>query len=116
MYLESRLRDMIIRGGENIYPIEIENRLIEHPGVAEAAVIGVPHEKLGQEVLAVLVPRDGTTLDPADVRDWVAATLAAFKVPARVRVVDALPHNASGKVIKRDLEDRFATGADLPHP
>ncbi|EFC86669.1 class I adenylate-forming enzyme family protein [Parafrankia sp. EUN1f] len=115
VYLESRLRDMIIRGGENIYPIEIENRLIEHPDIAEAAVIGVPHEKLGQEVLAVLVPRDGTTLDPADVRDWVAATLAAFKVPSRVRVVDALPHNASGKVIKHDLEVRFATDADLPH-
>ncbi|ONH59001.1 AMP-dependent synthetase [Frankia sp. CcI49] len=116
VYLESRLRDLIIRGGENIYPIEIENRLIEHPGIAEAAVIGVPHHQLGQEVLAVLVPHDGSILDPAEVRDWVAATLAAFKVPARIRIVDALPHNASGKVIKRDLEDRFAEDADLPHP
>ncbi len=116
LFVESRLRDMIIRGGENIYPIEIENRLVDHPDIAEAAVIGAPHRELGQEVMAVVVARDGAAVDPAAVREWVAATLAAYKVPAHVRVVDALPYSASGKVLKRDLEDRFATPSLAPPP
>lgn len=103
--LESRMRDLIIRGGENIYPIEIENRLVEHPAIAEACVIGVDHQVLGQEVKAFVVPAAGATIDPADVRAWAAATLAAFKVPAVVEVRDSLPYNAVGKVLKHLLED-----------
>ncbi|MCL9793999.1 class I adenylate-forming enzyme family protein [Frankia sp. AgKG'84/4] len=116
LFVESRLRDMIIRGGENIYPIEIENRLVDHPHIAEAAVIGTPHRELGQEVMAVVVAREGATVEAAAVRSWVATTLAGFKVPAHVRVVDALPYSASGKVLKRDLEVRFAAAPAATPP
>lgn len=110
LYVESRLRDLIIRGGENIYPIEIENRLLGHPDIADAAVIGVSHRELGQEVMAVIVPREGATVDADGVRRWVATGLAPFKVPAHVRVVDALPYGATGKVAKLELEERFGPG------
>lgn len=104
LQLESRLRDMIIRGGENVYPIEIENRLSEHPEILDAAVIGVPHDELGQEVLAVVV---APGLTAADVRQWAGRTLAPFKVPAHVRFVASLPYSATGKLLKRELETRF---------
>ena len=104
LYLESRKRDMIIRGGENIYPIEIENRLEEHPDVLEAAVIGVDHRTLGQEVKAVVVPRAGRRIDVDDVKQFVGATLAYYKVPAHVDVRhEPLPRNATGKVMKHVL-------------
>ena len=103
MHLEGRRQDLIIRGGENISPIEIENRLFEHPGIAEVAVIGVDHPKLGQEVVAFVVPHTGSDLTEADVQRWVAETLASFKVPSRVEFRDELPHNASGKVLKHVL-------------
>ena len=105
LYLESRLRDLIIRGGENIYPIEIENRLVEHPAIAEAAVVGVPHPQLGQEVKAVCVRRAGTDLDAEDVRQWVAERHARYKVPTIVEFRDALPRTDTGKVRKTDLID-----------
>ncbi|MFD0690712.1 class I adenylate-forming enzyme family protein [Actinomadura fibrosa] len=104
LYLESRMRDLIIRGGENIYPIEIEYRLVEHPDVDDACVIGVPHPVLGQEVKAVVVPRPGAVLTAGEVREWAAGALASFKVPAHVEFRDALPYNETGKVIKRLLE------------
>lgn len=101
--LESRLRDLIIRGGENIYPIEVENRLVEHPDIVDAAVVGIDHPDLGQEVRAVIVVRDGATVAPEDVRAWVGAALARYKVPALVDVVDSLPRNETGKVLKHQL-------------
>ena len=104
LLLESRMRDLIIRGGENIYPIEIENRLEEHPDVLEVAVIGVPHHQLGQEVAAVVVARPGSMLLADEVRAWVGAELAKFKIPAHVVFREELPHNASGKVVKHELE------------
>jgi len=103
LYLDGRGSDLIIRGGENIYAIEIENRLIEHPSIAEAAVIGVPDRVLGEQVKAFVVSRAGTTIDADVVREWVGGTLAAFKVPAEVELVPELPHNASGKVLKKLL-------------
>ncbi|SEG93502.1 Acyl-CoA synthetase (AMP-forming)/AMP-acid ligase II [Thermomonospora echinospora] len=105
LYLESRIRDLILRGGENIYPIEIEHRLVEHPGIAEACVIGVPHRILGQEVKAFVVPEKGSRLTVEEVRAWAGETLAAFKVPAYVEFRDALPYNETGKVMKRLLEE-----------
>jgi long-chain acyl-CoA synthetase len=106
--ITDRKKDMIIRGGENIYCVEIENRLVEHPAVADAAVIGVPHAELGEEVKAVvqLEPRaqEGESLTADDVRRWVAAELADFKVPAHVELRTApLPRNASGKLLKNVL-------------
>jgi len=103
VHLEGRRQDLIIRGGENISPIEIENRLFEHPDVAEAAIVGVDHPTLGQEVVAFVVPHSPGALTDDDVKQWVASTLAGFKVPSRVELRDELPHNASGKVLKHVL-------------
>jgi acyl-CoA synthetase (AMP-forming)/AMP-acid ligase II len=106
LYLASRRRDLIIRGGENIYPVEIENRLEEHPGVAEVAVLPVEHEELGQEVRAVVVPVAGVTLTPDELAAWCAKELSYFKVPAHWEIRDEpLPRNASGKVVKQVLVD-----------
>jgi acyl-CoA synthetase (AMP-forming)/AMP-acid ligase II len=106
LFLDGRGTELIIRGGENVYPIEIENRLIEHPGIAEAAVIGVPDRVLGEQVKAVVVRQAGADdLDAAGVQDWVAATLAAFKVPAVVEFRHELPHTATGKVQKTLLKE-----------
>jgi acyl-CoA synthetase (AMP-forming)/AMP-acid ligase II len=104
LFLASRKRDMIIRGGENVYPVEIENRLEEHPGVLEAAVVGVDHRELGQEVKAVVVPRAGARLDPEQIRAFVAEKLAYYKVPGYVEIRrEPLPRNATGKVLKNVL-------------
>lgn len=100
LFLDSRGSDLIIRGGENIYPIEIENRLIEHPDIAEVAVVGVEHRTLGQEVAAFVVRAPGSTLEASEVQRWVSEGLAPFKVPTIVTFIESLPHNAVGKVMK----------------
>jgi acyl-CoA synthetase (AMP-forming)/AMP-acid ligase II len=104
LFVESRMRDMILRGAENIYPIEIEHRLVEHPDIADAAVIGAPHRELGQEVKAFVVLAPGAELSAADVQRWVGETLAAHKVPAYVEFRDSLPYTATGKLMKHELE------------
>jgi long-chain acyl-CoA synthetase len=102
--ITDRLKDMIIRGGENIYCVEIENRLVEHPAVADAAVIGVPHPELGEEVKAVVQVEPEHELTVDEVRSWVRQELADFKVPAHVELQgDPLPRNASGKLLKNVL-------------
>ncbi|HUP75111.1 MAG TPA: class I adenylate-forming enzyme family protein [Acidimicrobiales bacterium] len=102
--INSRARDMIIRGGENIYPIELERRLDAHPGVAESSVVGVDHAVLGQVVKAIVVPVTGVDLATADLARWVAETLAPYKVPTVWELrAEALPRNASGKVLKTVL-------------
>jgi acyl-CoA synthetase (AMP-forming)/AMP-acid ligase II len=106
VHLESRMRDLILRGGENVYPIEIEHRLVEHPSIEDAAVIGVDHPELGQEVKAFIVATEGVDLSVEEVQAWVAACLARFKVPAHVEFLDELPYNESGKVVKAVLEAR----------
>jgi len=99
-----RIKDMIIRGGENIYCVEIEQRLVDHPSIADAAIIGVPHPSLGEEVKAVVQVEAGESLTEDEVKAWVAETLANFKVPAYVELtVDKLPRNASGKLLKNVL-------------
>jgi long-chain acyl-CoA synthetase len=104
LYLTTRRTDLILRGGENVYPIEIENALEAHPDVAEAAVIGVPDDELGQLVVAVVVPRRYARLDEADLAAHVKQRLAYFKVPSRwVMRTDPLPRNASGKVVRSDV-------------
>jgi long-chain acyl-CoA synthetase len=104
LYITDRAKDMIIRGGENIYCVEIEQRLVEHPDVADAAVIGVPHDELGEEVKAVVQLNPDGSLTETDIQEWVAETLANFKVPAYVELTgDKLPRNASGKLLKNVL-------------
>jgi acyl-CoA synthetase (AMP-forming)/AMP-acid ligase II len=104
LYINSRARDLILRGGENVYPTEVEHVLEEHPRVDEAAVVGKDHEELGQEVVAFVVPRDGASLGLDDLRKWAAERLAGFKVPTHIRFQRTpLPRNATGKLLKSQL-------------
>jgi long-chain acyl-CoA synthetase len=98
-----RKKDLIIRGGYNVYPREIEEVLYEHPAVAEAAVIGLPNEQLGEEVGAAVTLRDGAIATPAELRDFVKGQVAAYKYPRRVWLVDALPKGPTGKILKREI-------------
>ncbi len=107
-YIVDRLKDVIIRGGENIYSSEIENRLFEHPGVADAAVVGIAHRTLGEEPAAVVQLAPGHDATEADLQKWVRDRLAAFKVPVAILFSDTpLPRNANGKILKRDLHKLF---------
>jgi len=108
LFLTDRINDMIISGGENVYPAEVERVLVEHPAVAEAAVIGVPDEKWGETVRAVVVPAPGAAPDTAELIDFCRQRLAGYKCPTSVEVVDALPRNATGKVLKYRLRERAA--------
>jgi acyl-CoA synthetase (AMP-forming)/AMP-acid ligase II len=102
--INSRKRDLILRASENVYPAEIEMCLEAHPDVREAAVVGVPHEELGQEVKAIVVPEEGRMPDPADLAAWVGGRLAYYKVPAHWELRDALlPRNAAGMIMKHVL-------------
>ena len=110
--ITDRAKDMLIRGGENVYCVEIEQRLVEHPDIADAAVVGVPHPELGEEVKAVIELVD-PSVDPGDdaIRQWVRDALAEFKVPAYVERWDGkLPRNASGKLLKNVLRGEAASG------
>jgi fatty-acyl-CoA synthase len=102
-----RIKDMIISGGENVYPAEVEDALLAHPDVVECAVIGVPDEKWGEVGRAVVVARDGVALEPADVLASLEGRLARFKIPKSLVVAAALPRTASGKLLKAEVRDRF---------
>lgn len=108
LYVVDRLKDVVIRGGENVYAAEVEAAIHEHPDVLEVAVVGVPHDRLGEEVGAVVRRRAGGSVTPDEIRDHVAARLAAFKVPTHVWISDhELPKNATGKVLKRELREQM---------
>ncbi len=100
LFLASRKRDMIIRGGENIYPAEIEAYLATHPAVAQAAVFGIPDERWGEEVGAWIQLENGSELDAEALRAWAAERLAHFKVPRYLRIVDDFPMTVTGKIQK----------------
>ncbi len=106
LYIVDRVKDMVIRGGENIYSVEIETVLYEHPAVSEAAVVGIPHQVLGEEVAAVVKRVPGSDVTEQDLKDHVSNRLAAFKVPVRIEIIDdELPRNPAGKILKRELRD-----------
>lgn len=107
--IRDRLRDMIISGGENIYPLEIENVLSEHPDVSDCAVIGIPDDRWGETVMAVVVAKAGAKPAPDALIDHLRNRIASYKCPRSVAFVDALPRNASGKVLKRVLRDSYGT-------
>ena len=113
VYIVDRWKDMYISGGENVYPAEVENVLYQLPGVAEAAIIGVPSEKWGEVGLAVLSLKPGATIDRATVVEHCVGRLAKFKIPHDIAIVDVLPRNAGGKVLKRELRTQFL-GTDAP--
>ena len=102
-FIVDRKKDMIIRGGYNVYPREIEEVLYGHPAVAEAAVIGVPHESLGEEVRAVVALKAGAAAREREIVDYCKEKLAAYKYPRSVSFVDALPKGPTGKILKREL-------------
>lgn len=108
VYIEGRKKDLIISGGQNIYPAEIEHVLSHHPAVHEVAVIGVPDSKWGEAVCAVIVPRDDHVLSAGEVRDHVTAHLASYKKPRYVQFVDQLPRSSLTYVLKAELRERFA--------
>jgi long-chain acyl-CoA synthetase len=102
-YIVDRKKDLIIRGGFNVYPREIEEVLYEHPAVAEAAVIGLPHDPLGEEIGAAVALKPGSTADPAELRDFVKERVAAYKYPRHVWMVDSLPKGPTGKIVRREI-------------
>ena len=104
LFLVDRKKEMIIRGGYNVYPREVEEVLYEHPSVLEAAVIGVPHETLGEDVAAIVVARAGTSLDPDELKVWAKERVAGYKYPRHVVVVDELPKSPTGKILKRGID------------
>jgi len=102
-YIVDRKKELIIRGGYNVYPREVEEVLYEHPAVLEAAVIGVPHAALGEEVAAAVALRPGAAATPDELRDWVKQRVAAYKYPRHVWLTDGLPKGATGKILKREI-------------
>jgi acyl-CoA synthetase (AMP-forming)/AMP-acid ligase II len=108
VYISGRIKDMIIRGGNNIYATDVEAVLLEHPDVQEAAVVGVPHDVLGEDVGAFIVPRGGATLEAPAIASFCEQRLADYKRPRHLWFVDELPRNATGKVMKHKLRDMAA--------
>ncbi len=115
-YVEDRLKDMILRGGENVYCAEVEAAIYEHPSIHEAAVFGIPDERLGEEVAVAIHLIDDATLTPEDLRTFLSTKIAAFMIPSRVIIVpDPLPRNPAGKFLKRELRQQLASQATV-HP
>jgi acyl-CoA synthetase (AMP-forming)/AMP-acid ligase II len=110
LFVQDRTKDMIVSGGENVYPREVEDVLYRHPAVAEAAVIGVPDPKWGEAVKAIVVVKPGATIDAKELMQFCDGQLAGYKRPRSVDFIDALPRNPSGKVLKRELREKFWVG------
>jgi long-chain acyl-CoA synthetase len=106
VFIEDRLKDMVLRGGENIYCAEVEAVIYEFEDVHEAAVFGLPHDRLGEEVACAILPKKGRTIDVDALRAHLSSKLASFKVPSVIDVAsEALPRNAAGKILKRELRE-----------
>ncbi|NIJ39434.1 fatty-acyl-CoA synthase [Sphingopyxis panaciterrae] len=110
LFIHDRMKDMIISGGENVYPAEVESAIFGHPAVQEVAVIGIPDAKWGETVKAVCVAKPGMTVEEADIIAWARDRIAAFKAPRSVDVIEALPRNASGKILRKDLRAPYWEG------
>jgi len=112
IYIQDRIKDVIITGGENVYPAEVESAIYGHPAVAEVAVIGVPSAKWGEEVKACIVPKPGVKVDEADIIAWARERIAAYKVPKSIDIIPAMPRNASGKILRRELRAPYWEGQE----
>jgi len=110
VYIHDRVKDMIVSGGENVYPAEVENVLMAHPGVADVAVIGVPDERWGETAKAIVVRAPGVEVSEHELIDFSRERLARFKCPTSVEWIDVLPRNPSGKVLKKDLREPYWAG------
>ncbi len=107
LYVVDRVKDMIISGGENVYPAEVESVLQGHEGIADVAVVGVPDDRWGEAVTAIVVPAAGAEITLEAVREFAGEQLARFKLPTRLQIVDELPRNPAGKILKFELRDQF---------
>jgi fatty-acyl-CoA synthase len=112
LYIQDRIKDMIISGGENIYPAEVESAVCDHPDVAEAAVIGVPDETWGEVVKAIVVLKPGKQATASDIIGFTRTRIAGFKTPKSIDFIDALPRNASGKILRRHLREPYWAGKE----
>ncbi|WP_435202633.1 long-chain-fatty-acid--CoA ligase [Qipengyuania sp. 902] len=112
VFIQDRIKDMIISGGENVYPAQVESAIYGHPAVAEVAVVGVPDDTWGEAVKACVVPKPGSKVDPADIIAFTRERLAGFKVPKTVDVIEVMPRNASGKILRRELRAPYWVGRD----
>ncbi|MEQ9518129.1 MAG: long-chain-fatty-acid--CoA ligase [Parvibaculum sp.] len=110
LFIQDRIKDMIVSGGENVYPREVENALFEHPSIIDAAVFGIPGAKFGEDVMATIVVKPGETLSEKEVIDFCRTKLGGYKIPRKVDFMEALPRNASGKVLKKDLREPYWKG------
>lgn len=110
VYIVDRSKDMIISGGENVYSTEVENAISAHPDVLECAVIGIPDDRWGEAVHAVVAPRPGSSLSAEELREYCKSLIAAYKVPRSVDFVDALPKSGAGKILKRELREKYWVG------
>jgi acyl-CoA synthetase (AMP-forming)/AMP-acid ligase II len=112
LFIHDRVKDMIVSGGENVYPAEVENAIFGHPDVADVAVIGVPDEKWGESVKAIIVPKEGTNPTPESVIAWARERIAGYKCPKSVDTIEALPRNPSGKILRKDLREPYWAGQE----
>ena len=110
VYIHDRVKDMIVSGGENVYPAEVENVLMSHPAIADVAVIGVPHERWGETAKAMVVRKPGVEVTEQEIIDFARERLARFKCPTSVDWLEALPRNPSGKILKKDLRAPYWEG------
>ena len=107
VYIQDRIKDMIVSGGENIYSTEVEAALFAHPDIIDAAVIGVPNEKYGEVVKACIVKKEGSDLTEEDVINFCKDRIASYKKPQSIDFIDEVPRNASGKVLKKVLREPY---------
>jgi acyl-CoA synthetase (AMP-forming)/AMP-acid ligase II len=112
VYIHDRVKDMIISGGENIYPAEVENAIFGHPDVADVAVIGVPDAKWGEAVKAIVVRKPGREPSPDEIIGFARQRIAAYKAPKSVDFIEALPRNPSGKILRRELREKYWEGKE----
>jgi len=112
LFIRDRVKDMIVSGGENVYPVEVENALLDHPAIADAAVIGVPDPRWGEAVLAMIVPAFGHALTTDDVTAFCRDRIAGYKCPREFRFIDMVPRNAAGKILRRELRAPFWEGRE----
>ncbi|MEO0908731.1 MAG: AMP-binding protein, partial [Pseudomonadota bacterium] len=112
VYIQDRIKDMIISGGENVYPAEVESAIYGHPAIAEVAVIGIPSDKWGEEVKACCVAKPGMEIEAGDVIAYARERIAAFKSPKSIDIISEMPRNASGKILRRQLRAPYWEGRD----
>jgi acyl-CoA synthetase (AMP-forming)/AMP-acid ligase II len=112
LYLKDRIKDMVVSGGENIYPVEVENALAKHEAVQDVAVIGVPDEKFGEALLAFVVTRPEMNLSVDDMVDFCRDKIAGYKIPRQLEIIDELPRNPSGKILKKILREPYWEGVE----